>query len=214
MKKHIILLTIIITLLISTGCASKEKPPRERDETYIADINPFTLDTYHWYTKKSMGKYKISDFTVSFAPRTNYIFLSTKIGINYVRVGFSYEERKALQQAFDQYYEELNTNTISRQKPNKKNTYYKGTALVDWGTTGLSRQTNTFYYTHAEFLESNKPYFRIQIMGAEEPEGSQVYSPSFCIYLSPAQWEILTLAWDQELLVDQTDKILEEANAF
>ena len=75
MKKQF-LITILITSIFLVSCVSKEpKPPRPRDETYIADINQFSVETFHLYASFGMNKPKIYDFTFYFAPRTNYVFV-------------------------------------------------------------------------------------------------------------------------------------------
>ena len=216
MKIKFTLYILISALFINLiSCASKEPaPPRERDETFIADVNPFVVDSFHLYTTKGINKPTISDFTVYFAPRTNYVLLSTKIGVNFVRIDFSYEERKALNEAKEIYLTALNEGTIPNEKPKKKNAYSTGEIQVSWGVAGLTHFVNTTYTTHAYYLESGKPYFRFSVAPVEEVEGEHVYSPSFCIYISPAQWETIVQACSQENLVAMTDQILTEANEF
>ncbi len=215
MKKTLYTILITISLLsLFTACASKQKAPKERNEHYIADVNPFIVDTFHLYTSKNIGKPTISDFTVYFAPKTNYIMLSTKIGINFIRIDFSYEERKAFLEAKDIYIESYNSGTITKEKPTKKNAYSKGNIGISWGAAGLANYVDTTYKTHAYYLEPDKPYFRISIEPAEEEGNEHVYSPSFCIYISPSQWESIIEACNQDHLVALTDEILNQANAF
>ena len=216
MKKTILLITTIISIFMISGCASKqtERAPRERDETYVADLDPFNLETFHLYSINKNGKPKITDFTISFAPRSNYLFVSSKTGINVVRTGFSYQERKALKEAHDLYISQLNSGTIDRTKPSKKNAYNRGIASVEWGLGGIGYETNTFYMTNAYFLEENKPYFRILMEAAEEKPGNQLYSPKYSIFISPAQWEKIEELCRQENLEARVDEILAEANEF
>ena len=214
MKKTLFTLITIITFLITlTACASTEKPPRQRDDTFIADINSFTLDTVHLYTQRKTGKPKINDLVISFDPRTNYVNINTKIGIDFVKIGLSYEERKSLFDAYNKYIEALYSNGIPNEKPTKKNAYTKGYAFVYWGAAGLSYGANAPYMTNAYYMEPTKPYFRITFSaGADEEE--HVYSPSFSVYISPTQWETLIEMCNQEHLVALTDEILAQANEF
>lgn len=215
MKKSLFtLLTITLILFILTGCASKQKTPKERSDDYIADINPFAVENFHLYTAKTVGKPIVSDFTLYFAPRTNYVLLSSKIGVNFVRIDFSYDERLSLQEAKDIYLHAFESRTIPDEKPKKKNSYSTGKIQVSWGVAGLTHFVNTTYMTNVYYLEPGKPYFRILIEPAEEAGNEHVYSPSFCIYISPSQWESISQSCSQENLVTLTDQILNEADAF
>lgn len=215
MKKSLFtLITLSLLFITLTGCASKQKTPKERSETFIADINPFAVENFHLYTSKSINKPTISDFTVYFAPKTNYVLLSSKIGVNFVRIDFSYAERLALNEAKNKYLQAYESNSIPDEKPKKKNAYSTGKIQVSWGVAGLTHFVNTTYITHAYYLEPGKPYFRIEIEPAEEAGNEHVYSPSFCIYISPSQWESIVQACNQDNMVALTDAILEQAEAF
>lgn len=215
MKKSLITILSIISLLITlTACASKQKAPKERSEKFIADVNPFAVENFHLYTAKTVRKPTISDFTLYFAPKTNYVLLSTKIGVNFVRIDFSYDERLSLQEAKDNYLQAYEAGTIPDEKPKKKNSYSTGTIQVSWGVAGLTHFVNTTYITNAYYLEPDKPYFRISIEPGEEEGNEHVYSPSFYIYISPSQWESIVEACNQEHLVALTGEILAEANEF
>lgn len=207
----IFLLTFIIAF---TSCASKEKTPRERDETYIANINPFDVETYHLYTTVNIGKPKVSDFYVTFSPRTNYLFIKARMGIDVVRVGFSYQDRMMINEAAKQYLEAYENGTIQDVKPTKKNAYSKGTVLFEWGATGPAHEVVTTYRTNAQYLEPNKPYFLISIDSKEEEGQEHISSPRIGIYISPSQWENIIEKCSQENLEAMTDEIIAEADAF
>ena len=191
MKTKLALSIFILTLFVTlSSCASKEPaPPRERDESFIADINPFSLETIHLYTQRKIGNPKPGDLALSFDPRTNYIYVSTKIGLDFVKIGLSYQERKSLYQAYNKYIEALNANAIPNEKPNKKNAYTTGYSVMYWGVAGYSYEANAPYMTNAYYMEPNKPYFRLTYSAGSDKNDSQIYSPSFNIYISPAQWE-------------------------
>ena len=152
--------------------------------------------------------------TVTFAPRTNTIFVYGRVGMDVVRVGFSYEERVAINKAREAYIDQYTNSTIPNAKPNKKNAYSKGWAKVEWGLTGASHEVYTTYMTNAQYLEPNKPYFRIYFDSKEEHEKEQVYSPRLSIFISPAQWDQILELCNQDRLVELTDEILAQAEAF
>lgn len=216
MKIKFLLYILITALFINlTSCASKEPaPPRERDESYIADVNPFSLETIHLYTQRKAGNQKVADLLLSFDPRTNYLYVNTKIGLDFVKLGFSYQDRKALYQAYNKYIEAFKENDIPNVKPNKKNAYNTGSSLIYWGVASLGYEANAPYMTNAFYMEPNKPYFRLTYSAGSDTTDEHVYSPSFYIYISPTQWEHIIELCNQEHLEELTDAILAEANEF
>ena len=131
MKKQTLLITSILFALSLTACAStsKTQTPRERDETYIADLDSFEVETFNLYTARKNNKTKISPLTVTFAPRTNNVYVDTKVGMNYIRIILSYQERMALKEAHDIYLEQFEAKTIKIEKPTKKNAYSNGASF-------------------------------------------------------------------------------------
>ena len=215
MKKNIFFVSIIFVLVfLFSGCASKDAEPRERTETFIADVNPFTVTTLHLYAKINMGKPKISDFTVTFAPRTNTLFIKGRVGVDVIRIGFDYEERKSLSMARMKYIMAYKNSNIPNEKPSKKNAYSNGSVFLEWGGLGTSHDVTTTYMTNAEYLEKGKPYFRLFFNSTGEEASEHVYSPRLRIYISPSQWESIMELCGQEHLEEMTDAILAEANAF
>ena len=215
MKRFFLIISIFTSFIILTSCASKQIEKRERSETFIADINSFEIGTVHLYTTiTAFGKPKISDFNIYFSPRTNYVFAKAKIGIDLVQIGFSYEERQKLNQAKEIYFFAYENNTIQNAKPTKKNSISQGNASVEWGSFGLSHEVMTTYMTNTQYLEPDKPYFRIKFIQKEEEQGDNVKSPALCIYISPSQWKKIVEVCNQEHLVEMTDEILAQAEAF
>ena len=216
MKKLFLLLLTFFTITLFVSCAStsKETAPRERDETFIADISSFKLDTLHLYTQLKTGKPKINDLSLYFDPKTNFLIVNTKIGIDYVRLGFTYDERKALFEAYNKYIEDYENGTIPTEKPTKKNAYTTGMALIGWGVTNYSYEADSKYITNAYYLTAEKPYFRLYFNAGADFTDKSIYSPVFSIYISPAQWETILELCNQEALEARVDEILEEADAF
>ena len=209
----IVVMGVILTIS-TTSCVTKKKIVHERNDSYIADLDAFGVETFHLYASSSnIGKVKVSDFYVTFAPRTNYVLVTGRVGINTIRISFSYEERQSLLKAHDAYIAAFESSSLRDVKPTKKNAFTTGTAYVEWGAAGLGHEVETTYFTNTQFLEENKPYFLIQFNQTEE-KISEVYSPKLFIYISPSQWEKIIEACNQEHLISMTDKIVEEAEAF
>ena len=214
MKKSIFITLLILICTFFTACASKDKPPRERDETFIADLNAFEIETFHVYASMLKRTPKIHDFTVTFYPRSNYIFVKGRVGVDIVRFGLSFDERKSLQSAHDKYLEAYEAGTLPTGKPNKKNAFSKGYSELQWGVTGTPHSVVTTYQTNVQYLEPNKPYFKITFVPAEEEGREHISSPRLNIFISPAQWEKIYEVCNQERLVQMTDEILAEAQEF
>ena len=213
MKKSLII-SIFILCIFLCGCASKQKEPRERSDTYIADINAFQVGTFHLYASANLGKPKITDFIVYFSPRTNNISVQGKVGVNSFQATFSYKERLSLAEAQAKYLAAFETNSIPDIKPKAKNAYSKGKSTVMWGALGLTHEAYANYYTNAQYLEPDKPYFKITCESTRMEGEEQISSPKVGIYISPTQWESIYEVCNQEHLLEMTDEILEEAQAF
>ena len=215
MKKSIFTFLIILSIsILFTACASTEKPPRVRSETFIADVNPFEVETFNLYASLLSRKPKIHEFTVTFYPRTNYIYVKGRVGVDIVRFGLSYAERQSLLKAHDKYIEAYEASAIPNVKPNKKNAYSKGYVPLQWGVTGTPHSVDTTYMTNAQYLEKDKPYFKITFDPTPEEGEEHISSPRLNIFISPTQWERIIEILGQEHLEQMTDAILEEANAF
>ena len=214
MKKTIIIISAMILTILFTSCASKEKPPRVRDESFIADIGPFEVGELHLYTAYGITRPKISDFSIIFYPRSNNLSFRTKIGIDIVEFSFSYLERKQFFDAKNKYLELYNSGNIPNEKPKKKNALSTGNTYIGWGTLGASHQAYAPYYTNIEYILENKPYFRILFEQSKELDDSGNSSPRVSIYISPAQWEQIYELCNQASLEAHADEILAQAEAF
>lgn len=216
MKKTLSIILTLSTLIIIlfSGCASKEKPVRVRDENFVADVPYFKVGVLHLYSSFSLNKQKVNDFEVSFYPRSNYLYIKGRIGADIVDIGFSYNERKSLAQAKDAYLEAFKQGKLKKEKPTKKNAFSTGTARFFWGTFGANNETVARYYTNVQYILDDKPYFRILFEQTKELEDPDKTSPRINIYISPAQWEQIVEMCNQETLEAQTDAIVLQADAF
>ena len=213
MKKSFFLFILLLSVILC-GCASKRKAPRERSETFIADIDSFWFnEKIHLYTRMTISSPKISDFSLGLIPRTNNIKVQTKIGLDYIQLYFSYAERVKLKEAVEKYLYDYNNNLLKDEKPTKKNAYYKSSIPVSWGMLGYSHDIKPTFYANVEYLETNKPYFRLKFEAVSDPEDGST-SPSFSIYISPAQWKQIFELCDQQALEARCDEILAQAEEF
>lgn len=212
-SKSLIILFISFFTISVLSCASKPKPVKERSENYIADLDPFYIDELHLYTKTTMGNPKITDMEVTFYPRSNIIGFKMKIGLDVIRVGFKYSERKKLYASANEYIDSYNNNTITQDKPVKKNALIKSKTPLSWGVFGLTHDVEARYYTNIEYLEPNKPYYRIRFEATDDAETNSA-TPPFSIYISPSQWQTIFEMCDQAALEAMCDKIVGQAEAF
>ena len=109
-----------------------------------------------------------------------------------------------------QAYEE---GSITDEKPTKKNALCTGNVPLMWGVVGLSHSLNVNYAANIEYLEPNKPYFRLKF-DATDDYSDQSTSPAINIYISPSQWQTLFEMCDQATLEARCDEIVEQAEAF
>ena len=211
--KFLLFVLVLLSIFSLSSCASKQKAPRERSETYIADLAPFYVDELHLYTKTTIGNPKITDIEVSFSPRSNAISFKMKIGLDVIRIVFSYSERQKLFNSAEQYIDDYNNDLLEDVKPTKKNALIKSELPVSWGVFGMTHDVKVKYITNVEFLEAKKPYYRIKFDATTDPEDGST-TPAFCIYISPSQWQTIFEMCDQATLEARCDEIVEQAEAF
>ncbi len=204
---------IIITILTITACATKPKEPKVRSETFIADINSFYIGELHLYTRMTISNPKISDFELTFAPRSNFVTAKVKIGLDVIKIGFSYKERMIIKDIAEKYIDDYKNSLLKNENPTNKNALLKSVVPLSWGVFGYSHSVNVKYYVNIEYLESEKPYFRLRFEATDDPDDGSA-TPAFSIYISPSQWQTIFEMCNQELLEAQVDSILEQAEAF
>ncbi|MBO4532114.1 MAG: hypothetical protein J5726_00245 [Treponema sp.] len=208
------LFPLLIIIILITSCASKEKPVRERDETFVADVPGFVVKELPLYAAFGLSSPKIYNFKATFYPRTNYLYVSARIGIDVIEIGFSYKERMMLKDAKEKYIELYSNGLIENKKPNKKNAFASGTVEFNWGTSSPSRSSIVPYYVNTQYILDNKPYSRLFFEQTKESNGGEFSSPRISIYISPSQWEKIVEACNQERLIQMSDEILKEAEDF
>lgn len=204
---------IIFSIFTITSCASKHKVVKERSDTFIADIDPFELDEIPLYASLALANPSPKTFVLDFYPRTNNISIEGRIAPDAINLVFDYAERQKLYEAAQQYIQAYEEGTIKKEKPSKKNVICKGNVPLMWGVIGLSHSLNVNYSANIEFLEPDKPYFRLKF-DATDDYSDNSSSPAINIYISPSQWKTLFEMCDQETLEARCDEIMEQAEAF
>ena len=207
------LVIILFTIFTITSCASKHKVAKERSDTFIADIDSFEIDEIPLYASLAIANPKAKNFVLDFYPRTNNISIEGRIAPDAVYIVFDYAERKKLYEAAQQYIQAYEEGSITDEKPTKKNALCTGNVPLMWGVVGLSHSLNVNYAANIEYLEPNKPYFRLKF-DATDDYSDQSTSPAINIYISPSQWQTLFEMCDQATLEARCDEIVEQAEAF
>ena len=207
------LVIILFTIFTITSCASKHKVVKERSDTFIADIDSFEIDEIPLYASLAIANPKAKNFVLDFYPRTNNISIEGRIAPDAVYIVFDYAERKKLYEAAQQYIQAYEEGSITDEKPTKKNALCTGNVPLMWGVVGLSHSLNVNYAANIEYLEPNKPYFRLKF-DATDDYSDQSTSPAINIYISPSQWQTLFEMCDQATLEARCDEIVEQAEAF
>ena len=167
----------------------------------------------HLYTRMTINSPKISDFELVFTPRTNNISVSSKLGLDVIKVNFSYKERQLVKTVAEQYIELYNNNDIKDDKSNNKNALLKSEIPLSWGVFGFTHSIKVKYQIHIEYLEPKKPYLRLKFEPTTDPKDDST-TPAFSIYVSPSQWQTIFDMCSQESLEAQCDEIIEQAEAF
>lgn len=212
LKLFTILFITLFTISLSS-CASKHKVQKERSDTFIADIDAFEIDEIPLYASLALTNPKVCNFALDFYPRTNSIVVESRISVDSVSIKFSYEERKKIYEAALKYLELYQNKEIKNEKPNKKNTLTGGNLPLMWGVVGLSHSLTVKYTVNIEFLEPDKPYFRLKLDATDDYTDNSS-SPPINIYISPSQWEKIMEMCSQERLEQMTDDILAQAEEF
>ena len=205
---------ILISIIAFSSCASSKKiVQKERSETFIADIDPIYIDDIHLYSTLSLNNPKICDYEIEFYPRTNSISMQGRIMVDSVYVVFNYAERVKLFEAAQEYITRYENGEIKDEKPTKKNAFYNSETSIMWGTLGLSHSLKVKYSANTEYLEKDKPYFRLKF-DATDDYTDRSTSPSFSIYISPSQFKTFMELCNQEALEARCDEVIEKAEAF
>ena len=214
MKKALyILISVLLSATIFTSCASKHLVQKERSDTFIADMDSFYINDIHLYSSLAMNNPKICDYELDFYPRSNSISIQGRVSVDSVYIVFPYAERVKLYNAAQEYLSAYENNEIKNEKPTKKNAFFTSEASLMWGVLGLSHSLKVKYSANTEYLEPNKPYFRLKFEATDDYTDNST-SPAINIYISPSQWQTIFELCDQETLEAKCDEIIAQAETF
>lgn len=210
--KTITLLMICLSIMLSfVGCASKSVQEEVVDPNFIGDFGPIQLETAI-AVKSSLSGIKPLELELYFIPRTNNVECYFRDAVNKICLVLSPENRLQVEEAVIEYMEQYQAQALAVEKPTRKNAYTRGETNISWGVMGLARSAEAPLRTNHEFLEENKPYFKITVEASPDKEDDSVYSPTVEIYFSPAHLEDLFRILDQNTLVEMVKA--KEAEAF
>ena len=210
--KTITLLMMCLSIMVSfLGCASKNVQEEVVDPNFIGDFGPIQLENA-FAVKSGLSGIKALEMEMYFIPRTNNVECYFRDGVNKICLILSPENRFQVEEAVIEYMNNYQNMSLSTDKPTRKNAYTTGETNISWGVMGLARNADTNLRTNHEFLEENKPYFKITIESAPDNEDDSTYSPTVELYFSPAHLEELFRILNQDTLVEMVRE--KEAEAF
>ena len=70
------------------------------------------------------------------------------------------------------------------------------------------------YFTNYEYLEENKPYFKLKVNATPYPEEENVSSPNLELFFSPSQLETLINVVNYEVIYAKVEELKSEAYSW
>ncbi len=215
--KKILSFLLLAGIVLFTSCkTTRLTPQRQPDEFFLADLNEMDLGTISCLTAFGKTKTKATDVTFSINPRTNELVVRFRLGIDVIELVYTYAERNKINDTITTYLEDVKDSNLAHRKPNKKNSYilFKD-GYVGWGLTLISHRVyDVLYFTNYEFLENNKPYFKMQYYSSKEKEKKDIGSPYFAIYLTPVQLRKIREICDQDAIMEKVNAKLSAVYTF
>ena len=201
----------LLGIITFTSC-STTKNSRENDPNYLGNFDPFYIGNVMCLTSTTFNNTKPATIDLYFAPRTNTIQSQFKDGMNNVCLMWTPEQCELLMKSIEEYIIAYNGDTkLENRKPKAKNAFETGKIEIYWGLGGYTRNTLANYYTNYEYLEENKPFFKINVSATPYPEEEHVSSPTVELYFSPSQLENLVATTDYSLIMEQLEQLQKEA---
>lgn len=210
MKKSLFIALLATTILLSftlsfVSCNStpKQKPV---NPNFLGDFEPFSLGEVMCLATENFGKLKPAQLNLYFSPRTNTIFIRTKVNLNKIEFSTTREDAQKIETAVQKYMETYNSKNFEDRKPTTKNHYDTGKFFLSWGVLGYSRSVDAPYNLNYEIKDS-KPYFRIKFEAVDVPDEDNVSSPNIAFYFSPNQLETLFQVADYNEILAKVDEL-------
>lgn len=211
MKHVTAILTATLILCVFTGCVSTApQAPREPDEHYLGDFNPFQLDNAMCVTKSVTGSLNPCEMEMYFAPRKNTVEAHFSYAIDKVALVFNLEEREAFYEGIMAYMDAYNTGNMPVREPDKKNYLTRSPVTVSWGVFGLAYTADTFVRINYDYLEADKPYMLATFENATAKD-DDASSPLMNLYFTPSQLESLCEIINQDEFQSRVDELNRQA---
>ena len=216
MKKNIFISFLVLLLVIfSFSCSSFRIVEKEPDPYYLGDFNPFYIGDVMCLSKSTFGSSKPVELNFYFAPRTSNIEVRFTSGMNKVLLAWTPEECKAIFSSIEEYSELINSGVkLENRKPTKKNAFYNGKVDIYWGVGGYTRDTLATYFTNYEYLEENKPYFKVKVNATPYEKEENVSSPNLDLFFSPSQLENLINVVNYDTIYAKVEELKTEAYSW
>lgn len=190
------------------SCVSTPKEIRESNPNFLGDFEPFYLGEVLCLSGSTLGNIKPLEVHLYFAPRTNDIQARFRSGMNNICLTWTPEERERLNSSIEKYIALYSGDKkMENRKPTKKNAFEVGKIEILWGLSGYTRDTLANYFTNYQYLEENKPYFKINVSATPYAEEEHVSSPSVELFFSPSQLETLIELTDYELILEKLKEL-------
>lgn len=210
LKKSIFSILLLLSLTTLFSCASTGE--KKVDPNFIADFDPFYLGEVICLSKTTFGDNKPLTIHFYFNPRNNCIDTRFKEGINQISMIWTPAQRELLSKGILEYMALYNSDTkMEDRKPTKKNAFFKSKIELSWGVTGPARTTMANYFANYQYLEPNKPYFKLHFVPTPYQFEEYVSSPKIELFFSPNQLEKLFEITDYDLILEKIKSFESEA---
>ena len=197
------------------SCTTVQKAEKEVDPYFLGDFNSFYIGDVMCLNKSTFGNSKPVELNLYFSPRTSAIEARFILGMNKICIEWSPEECKALFSSIEKYSVLMNSEVkLEDRKPTKKNAFNNGKVYIYWGMSGYTRDTLATYFTNYEYLEENKPYFKIKVNATPYTKEENVSSPNVDLFFSPSQLETLLSVVDYEAIYAKVEELKAEAYSW
>ncbi|HQL06046.1 MAG TPA: hypothetical protein PLU33_13010 [Treponemataceae bacterium] len=210
-KKHMYAAALLLCLfLFLVSCVSPA--PKVKGDNFLGDFNPIQLDNL-MALHNAINGIKPVEIRTYLVPRTNTVELYFRIFANEIALVLDKKTRDMIRSSIQDYLNLYEKNSLTVQKPSKKNAFVKGSMSIGWGVLSPVRYTTAPFWTNYEYLEE-KPYFLLYLNPTPDSNDASAYSPVVKLYLSPAQVREFLDVTDQSRLESIVDEYNTRAYTF
>ena len=183
--------------------------------TFLGEFDPQRLpETMVLYN--SFGKLKPRNLEKTYLiPRTNMVEIHFRDNINDICIILPEASRHAIISAADQFYKDVEAESIRDEKPTDKNAYASMKCDFWWGVASpVYGAENTKMLANTKIVEG-KAYFVLRVPSAEGTDKqNRAFSPYTELYFTPAQLHDFCDIIEQEYLVDLVSTLQEKADRY